>query len=91
MEIEVLEKDDSSIKLRVKGGSQALLNLLKEKADSVSNVSFAGFTIEHPLEKSSIFVLRTSSGDAEKTFKKLVEKVSDDLADTKKTVLKLFK
>ena len=89
MEIEVLEKTDSSIKFRVKGGSQSILNLLKEEADSVDGVSFAGFAIEHPLERSSIFVLRTKSKDAEKVFKKVVDKTLDDLGEAKKLFSKL--
>ncbi len=89
MEIEVLEKSDSSIKFRVKGGSQSILNLLKEEADSIEGISFAGFATEHPLERSSIFVLRTKSKDAEKVFKKVVEKAMDDLNEAKKLFSKL--
>lgn len=89
MEIEVLEKTDSSMKFRVSGGSQSVLNLLKEEADSVDSVSFAGFAMEHPLEKASIFILRTKSKDVEKVFKKIVDKALDDLSDAKKLFNKL--
>ncbi len=90
MEIKVLEKTDSSIKFRVKGGSQSVLNLLKEEADSVSGVSFAGFVIEHPLDKSSVFVIKTEDKDIEKVFKKVLEKTEEDLKNAKKQLLGLF-
>ena len=41
MEIKVLEKSESSIKFRVRGGTQSVLNLIKEEADSFDEVSFA--------------------------------------------------
>ncbi len=90
MEIEVLEKDEKSIKFRVKGGSQSLLNLLKEEADNVDGVTFAGFVLEHPLEKSSIFVIKADK-DVEKLFKKVIANTKSDLEDAKKTLAKLFK
>ncbi len=85
-----MEKTENSIKLRVRGGSQSVLNLLKEEADSVDGVSFAGFIIEHPLEKSSVFVIRTSSGSAEKALKKTLDKTQDDLKAAEKQILGIF-
>ena len=90
MEIKVLEKTDSSIKLRVIGGSQSLLNLLKDEADSVEGISFAGFVIEHPLDRSSVFVIKTESKNIDKLFKKVIDKTEDDLKDAKKLLAGLF-
>lgn len=90
MEIKVLEKDDSTIKFRVKGGSQSVLNLLKEEADSIPGVVFTGFVIEHPLYKSSIFVIKTEGKDVEKIFKKVLDKTEEDLKTAKKQLLGLF-
>jgi DNA-directed RNA polymerase subunit L len=90
MEISILEKTDSSIKIRVKGGSQSILNLLKEEADSVPGVTFAGFVIEHPLDKSSVFVIKTEDKDAEKVFKKVIDKTEEDLKAAKKQFLSLL-
>ena len=90
MEIKVLEKTESSIKLRVTGGSQSLLNLLKEEADSIEGISFAGFVIEHPLNRSSVFVIKTESKNIDKMFKKVIDKNEDDLKDAKKLLVGLF-
>lgn len=90
MEIKVLEQTDSSIKFRVKGGSQSVLNLLKEEADTVPGIVFAGFVVEHPLYKSSIFVIKTENKDVEKLLKKVLEKTEDDLKAAKKQMLGLF-
>jgi DNA-directed RNA polymerase subunit L len=84
MEIKILEKDDSSIKFRVHGGTQSVLNLIKQEADSVDGVTFAGFVMEHPLEKSSIFVMKTEGKDVDKLFKKVIEKTLADLKEAKK-------
>ncbi len=91
MEVTVLEKNDSSIKFRVQGGSQSVLNLLKEEADSVDGVTFAGFIMEHPLEKSSVFVVKTENKDAEKIFKKIIEKTEADLKEIRKELASLYK
>jgi DNA-directed RNA polymerase subunit L len=91
MEIKVLEKEDSSIKFRVVGGTQSVLNLIKEEADSMEDVTFAGFVMEHPLEKSSIFVIKTGGKDAEKTLKKVIEKTHSDLKEARKELNSLFK
>jgi DNA-directed RNA polymerase subunit L len=91
MEIEVLEKTENSIKFKVKGGSQSILNFLKAEADSVQSVSFAGFALEHPLDKSSTFVIRTVNKDVDKVFKKVIDKALDDVKDAKKQMLGLFK
>ena len=84
MEIKVLEKDDSSIKFRVKGGTQSVLNLIKAEADKVEGVSFAGFVMEHPLEKSSIFVIKSDEKGIEKIFKKVIDNTLEDLEEAKK-------
>ncbi len=84
MEIKVLEKDDSSIKFRVKGGTQSVLNLIKAEADKVEGVSFAGFVMEHPLEKSSIFVIKSDGKGIEKIFKKVIDNTLEDLEEAKK-------
>jgi DNA-directed RNA polymerase subunit L len=90
MEIEVIEKTDDSIKFRVKGGSQSILNLLKEEADSVPGITFAGFVMEHPLERSSVFMMKTDGKDADKAFKKVLDKTEDDLKSAKKQILDMF-
>jgi DNA-directed RNA polymerase subunit L len=91
MEVKVLEKNESSIKFRVQGGTQSILNLIKEEADSFDEVSFAGFVMEHPLEKSSIFVIKTDGKDAEKTLKKIIEKTESDLKEARTKLNSLFK
>lgn len=91
MEIKVLEKDDSSIKFRVKGGTQSVLNLIKEEADKVEGVSFAGFVMEHPLEKSSIFVMKTEGKNVEKVFKQVIDNTQADLKEAKKEFNSAFK
>ena len=84
MEIKVLEKNDSSVKFRVKGGSQSVLNLIKSEADEIEDISFAGFVMEHPLEKSSILIIKTDGKDVDKAFKKVIENTLSDLKEAKK-------
>ncbi|EFD92545.1 MAG: hypothetical protein BJBARM5_0741 [Candidatus Parvarchaeum acidophilus ARMAN-5] len=91
MEIKVLDKDESSIKFRVKGGTQSVLNIIKEEADSVEGVSFAGFVMEHPLEKSSIFVMKTEGKNIDKLFKEVIANTLSDLKEAKKQINSQFK
>ncbi len=83
MEVEVLEKNENEVKFRVKGGSQSLLNVLRETANSKEGVTFSGVQLEHPLENSSIFILRTQSKDAMKVFKALIDETRKNLKELK--------
>lgn len=83
MEIEVIEKSDRELKFRVKGGSQSILNVLREVANSIDDVSFAGFKLEHPLESASVFVLRTKSKDVNKVFKEILEETKKKFKEIK--------
>lgn len=91
MEIKILEKDESSVKFKVQGGTQSVLNLIKEEADELEDVTFAGFVMEHPLEKSSIFVIKTNGKNAEKILKKVIENTESDIKEAKKEINSLFK
>lgn len=91
MEIKVLDKDESSIKFRVKGGTQSVLNIIKEEADGVEGVSFAGFVMEHPLEKSSIFVMKTEGKNIDKLFKEVIANTLSNLKEAKKQINSQFK
>ncbi len=89
MEIKVLEKSDDTVKLEVIGGSQSLLNFIKEEADNVPGVKFAGFVMEHPLERKSILIIK-SDKDIDSVLKKVIEKSKKDLETAKKEIIKLF-
>ncbi|MBE5727907.1 hypothetical protein IHE50_00610 [Candidatus Parvarchaeota archaeon] len=84
MDVEILEKTEDSIKFRVKGGSQSILNLIKSEGEDVEGVSFIGFAIEHPLERSSVLVVKSEGKDIEKVFKKVIDKTLSDLEKLKK-------
>ncbi|MCW1301617.1 MAG: hypothetical protein OH316_00570 [Candidatus Parvarchaeota archaeon] len=84
MEVEILERTDESIKFRVKGGSQSILNLIKMEGEAVEGVSFIGFAIEHPLERSSVLVIKSDGKDIDKVFKKVIDNTVSDLEKLKK-------
>ncbi len=83
MEVEVIEKSDNELKFRVKGGSQSVLNVLRDIAVSMDDVSFAGFKLEHPLEASSTFILKTKSKNVSKVFKEIIDESRKKLKDIK--------
>ncbi len=84
MEIKILERDESMIKINIKGGTQSVLNLIKEEADKVDGISFAGFVMEHPLEKSSVFIMKTDGKNIDKLFKEVITKTQADLKEAGK-------
>ncbi|MEM3190803.1 MAG: RpoL/Rpb11 RNA polymerase subunit family protein [Candidatus Parvarchaeota archaeon] len=84
MEVEILERTDESIKFRVKGGSQSILNLIKMEGEAVEGVSFIGFAIEHPLERSSVLVIKSDGKNIDKVFKKVIDNTVSDLEKLKK-------
>lgn len=84
MEVEILEKTDDSIKFRVKGGSQSVLSLMKSEGEAVEGVSFIGFAIEHPLERSSVLVVKSEGKNIDKVLKKIIDNTVSDLGKLKK-------
>lgn len=83
MEVEVIEKTDNEIRFRIKGGSQSLLNVLRKVANSTEGVTFSGFQLEHPLQNSSVFIMRTKSKDPAKVLKTVIEATKKQVADLK--------
>ncbi|MGC8516604.1 MAG: RpoL/Rpb11 RNA polymerase subunit family protein [Candidatus Acidifodinimicrobium sp.] len=84
MDIEILEKTDDSVKFRVKGGSQSILNLLKAEGEEIEGVSFIGFAMEHPLERSSVLVVKSEGKEIDRIFKKIIDKTLSDIEKLKK-------
>jgi len=58
LNVEIVEKDKKSIELRVSGEGHTLFSALRKILFEDTDVSFAGYDVEHPILGSTKFYLR---------------------------------
>ncbi len=91
MEIEIIEKTNDTIKVRITGGSQSVFPLIVEMAQQNNDVKFAGYSLDHPLKRASILILKVKEGkDPSKVLQKVIAQVSDELEEARKAINDAF-
>ncbi|MBS7647578.1 MAG: DNA-directed RNA polymerase subunit L [Candidatus Bathyarchaeia archaeon] len=78
MNIKVLKKTETELKLEVEGAGHTLCNLLQKKLLEDEDVDLAGYDIPHPLASSPIIYVRTKGG---KTPEEALLKAVDNLLE----------
>ena len=91
MEFEVLKSEKNLIELEIKGERHTLPNLLKAKLLENPEVSFTAYTMKHPLDNNSRFVLRTKTKAPAKVLSEACDALEKDLNDFEKALKKAFK
>ncbi|MDD5417949.1 MAG: DNA-directed RNA polymerase subunit L [Candidatus Nanoarchaeia archaeon] len=91
MKIEVVDKSKSEIELVFSEvDHHSVGNLLKDELLKSNNVTFAAYKRDHPLEdKSHLFVRAKSAPEA--AVKNATKRISDDLAEFKKSFANALK
>ena len=91
MEFEVLKSEKNLIEFEIKGERHTLPNLLKAKLLENPEVSFTAYTLKHPLDKNSRFVLRTKTKAPTKVLSEACDALEKDLNDFEKALKKALK
>lgn len=91
MELEVLNSEKNFVEFVIKGERHTLPNLLKAKLLENSDVSFVAYSLKHPLESDSKFVLRTKSRPAVKALQEACDSIEEDLSGFAKALKKALK
>ena len=58
MQVKVVKKSDSELKIEIQGSSHGLCNLLQKRLLEDKRVEFAGYDVPHPLASNPIIYIR---------------------------------
>jgi DNA-directed RNA polymerase subunit L len=91
MDVEIIEKSADTIKIRIEGGSQSVFPLIVDAALKNNGVSFAGYSLDHPLKRASILILKTKNGkDPAKVLQEVIDQVKEELEEARKAINDAF-
>ena len=92
MEVELLEKGDDSILIRIIGEDHTFCNMLRAELQKDENVVSASYTIEHPLtEHPKLFVKVKKGKTPEKVLADAAERILEQLHDLRGQLQKELK
>ena len=91
MELEVKVSKKDHLEFVLKGERHTLPNLLKSRLLKDADVKFVSYSLKHPLDKDSHFVLKTDKKEAKKVLLDACKEIADELEDFEKKVSKAMK
>lgn len=89
MEVNILNEEKDFIELEVKEESHTLCNSLREALNENDSVSFAAYSIKHPLVSSPILVVKTKEGKPRKAIERAVSSLRAQIKDIRSAAKKL--
>jgi len=91
MKIDVLKNEKNFVEFTIEGQRHTLPNLLKQKLLENKSVEFVSYVLEHPMDKSAKFVLRTDGKSPKKALEDAAKEIEEELDDFSKKVKKALK
>ncbi len=92
MELEIVEKGESKLKVKIIGEGHSFCNALRKKLHEEEAIETAAYQIDHPLLSDPVLTIRVKNGEsAEKVLRKSVDALSkdyDEVLDNLEKVLK---
>ncbi len=89
VEIEILEEEKNKLKIKIKGETHTVLNLIRNELFNEDSVEFVGYRIEHPMVKDAIFTVATTKGNPKTIIKKAIERIQKKLSKLESEIKKL--
>ena len=89
MEVEVLKKGKTELKIQVNENNQGILNTIKSELWQDNATQIAGFHIEHPEKGKPVFTIKTKNKEATKVWNDAIDKLNKQV-DKLKTSFKSF-
>ena len=83
MPVKVLEKSDSTLRVRFIGESHTSLQILRESLNGNKDFDYANYFPGHPDLEDPEFFIRTKKGDPADLLKKLVDSIKKDFSKLK--------
>lgn len=92
MELEIVEKEGTKLKVKVIGEGHALCNALRNKLHEDSEVLTSAYEIKHPLISDPVVHLKVSEGKApEDVLNRVLKKLAEDYEEFQEKMEKELK
>lgn len=78
MEIKVLEKEKTRLKLEFVGKTHTMCNLLANELWNDKDIAVAGYNLDHPVVSNAVLILETTKGDATKALLDAIVRVEKE-------------
>ncbi|NIQ06434.1 MAG: DNA-directed RNA polymerase subunit L [Candidatus Korarchaeota archaeon] len=89
--VEILEKKEHSLKLKVEGEKHTLFSPLRKELVSDEDVTFAAYRAEHPLLESVILEVKTKTKSPLQAIQEAIERMQQKFNTIKQEFQKAFK
>lgn len=89
MKISVIKNEKNELEFYIEGERHTLTNLLRKKIADDPAVEFSAYKLDHPLDKKSRLIVKTTNKSPKKVVEDAIKKIKDELAEFKKEVDKL--
>ena len=77
MELKVIERSKTLLKLEVKGEDHTLLNSIRKELWNDKDLNLAGYHLEHPLVSSPVLIIETKGKDAKKVLTNAIDRLKE--------------
>lgn len=91
MKVEVLKNEKEYAEFILDGEKHSFPNLLKQKLLDNKSVEFVSYIVQHPMDQSSKFVIRTTGKSPKKVLEEAAKEIEADLDDFDKQLKKVLK
>ena len=90
MELKVIEYTDKKLKLNILGEDHTFANILRKELWNDKNTKVAGYSFEHALVTSPVFILETESKDPKEIIENAVKRLKKLSESLNNNIKKLF-
>jgi DNA-directed RNA polymerase subunit L len=81
MKLEIINKDKNFLEFRILGERHSLPNLLRARLSEKKEVEFVSYTLEHPMDNDSVFVLRTKGKEPSKVLLQVTGEIEKEIGE----------
>ena len=83
MDLKVLQKDKTVLKLEVQGEDHTFMNILRQELWQDKDLQSAGYTLQHALTTSPILLVQTAKKDPFKALDDAAKRLEEEAQDLK--------
>lgn len=91
MKMEVLKNEKDMAEFRLEGERHSFPNLLRSKLLENKDVEYVSYVLDHPLDRSARFVLKTSGKTPKKVLEEATKEIDAELDEFASKIKKAMK
>lgn len=86
MEIKILKKEKTELKIEIVGETHTFCNSLRQELWNDKDVQLAGYNIDHPLTSHPVIIIKTEKKDPKKVLEAAIKRLKDKNAKIKTAI-----